>query len=560
MHMLSKPTPNRSDIAATAKWMARARRVLAYGGFDGIVQRPLYYGDDEVFPQFAASAEGYELIDTTGQRFVDWVNGWGPVILGYRHPAVERAIAAQFTAGPTLSLMHPLEIEVAEMLQAMIPCAEMVAFAKNGSDSLTAAVRVARAVTGRRTILQYGMHGFHDWYICSWPQVRGIPDVLRPYIESFPYGDLAALRARFDAHPNDIAAVVMEPVREILPPPGYLEGVREITRQHGSLFIYDEVITALRLGRGGAQEAFGVVPDIACLGKSLGNGMPLSAVVGKREFMQHLPSVGFGMTFRGETLSLAAARAVLEFMKVHDVAGRLRETGEKLRSRFAAVAKAHKVGVKLAGPAARMTAVFDPVPALDPDAMRALFVQECLKRGVFTNGNMLPSFAHDDVAIERTIEGVDGAVAVLAEAIRRGAICDERPQGGAMFAPRAMAATGFVEGWRENRERIQLNGWILLPEAAPTAITVRTCGAEIHASEVPRPDLAGAFPTVRNAGRAGFVVELPRDLSPNAREDELTLCAWRGDQLAFRCKVVRSRTGSPDTPGPWSISDGVLYF
>lgn len=558
--MQSNEPPSVDAIATTARWMARARRVLAYGGFDGVVQRPLFHGENEVFPQFAAAAEGYELIDTTGQRFVDWVNGWGPVLLGYRHPAVEEAIREQLVAGPTLSLMHTVEIEVAEMLQSMIPNAEMVAFGKNGSDSLTAAVRLARAITGRRTILHYGMHGFHDWYICSWPQVRGVPEVLRPFLRSFPYGDTKALLRAFQDAKGDVAAVVMEPVREILPPTGYLEEVKRITKEHGALFIYDEVITALRLGRGGAQEAYGVSPDIACLGKSLGNGMPLSAVVGRREFMQFLPSVGFGMTFRGETLSLAAARAVLQFVSENDVAGRLRATGENLRERFAAIARARGVAVRLCGPPARSTFVFDPRPGIEIDAMRALFVQECLKRGVFTNGNMLPSYAHDEAAIERTIRGLDGALVVLAEAIRVGAMERARPDGGSLFAPRAMNATGFVDGWDESASHLRLSGWILLQDGAPDSVTVRTCGEEFEAARVARPDIARAFPGSRGAADAGFAVVVPRDSAPDCREDDLTLCAWRSGHVVFRCKIVRTRLDSGPSPsGPWSIADGVLY-
>ena len=152
------------------------------------------------------------------------------MLLGYRHPEVEEAIRAQLEAGPMLSLAHPVEVEVAEMLMEMVPCAEMVAFGKNGSDVTTAAVRVARAATGRDLVLQCGFHGFHDWYTCQYrtKNVHGIPKALRAFVHEFPYNDLDALEWLFMRYPDEVAAVVMEPVNIVLPEPGYLEGVREL--------------------------------------------------------------------------------------------------------------------------------------------------------------------------------------------------------------------------------------------------------------------------------------------------------------------------------------------
>src|SRR4029079_13316558 len=154
------PPPRGSGVSDRDRLWEEARELLAYAGQHRVLLRSLYRGEEGVFPRFAVRAEGCEITDESGRTFIDWASAWGPVILGYRHPAVEEAIRAQLEAGPTLSLMHPVEIDVARALTEIVPCAEMAAFGKNGSDVVTAAVRIARATTGREVILQHGFHGF----------------------------------------------------------------------------------------------------------------------------------------------------------------------------------------------------------------------------------------------------------------------------------------------------------------------------------------------------------------------------------------------------------------
>src|SRR5262249_54570073 len=312
--------------------------------------------------------------------------------------------------------LHPVEIEVAEQLRELVPCAERVAFGKNGSDALAAAVRVARGVTGRDGVLVCGYHGFHDWYMAVHPQCHGIPEPLRWLVRAFPYNDLAAVRALFDAHGAAIAAVVLEPTSTELPAPGFLEGLRALCTRHGAVLVFDEVLTALRLARGGAQEAFSVLPDLACLGKSMGNGMPLSALVGKSELMDAVHHVGYGLTFRGETLSLAAARACLRVCAREPVAEHVARTGERVRAAFAAAAAAAGVGARLVGPGCRMTFAFDRHGPLLPLGLQTPLLQECCKHGVLTNGNLLPSYAHDDAAVAATAAAVEQVLAVVARA------------------------------------------------------------------------------------------------------------------------------------------------
>ncbi len=338
--------------------MRQADEVLGYGGHHRTALRPIYEGAADAFPRFAVGAEGCELTDSAGRTFVDWVGGGGPVLLGYRHPAVEEAIRGQLEAGPTLTLMHPLEVEVATMLTEMVPCAEMVTFGKNGSDALAGAIRVARAATGREVIFQHGVHGFHEWFTCMVPGVIGIPKVLRALVQPFPYNDLDALGALFERHRGEVAAIVMEPIAFELPEPGYLEGLIELAHSHGALVVFDEMVTGLRMANGGAQELFGVTPDLACFGKALANGMPLSALLGRRDLMELLPRVAYGMTFRGETLSLAAARAVLGALRDQPVAPHVARVGAQVREGFERACAGTGIRARLEGHESRMTFSF----------------------------------------------------------------------------------------------------------------------------------------------------------------------------------------------------------
>jgi glutamate-1-semialdehyde aminotransferase len=374
---------------------------------------------DGIFPLLASHGEGCRLFDAHGRSYVDWMMAWGPVVLGYRHPAVERAIAAQLRDGPLLSLLHPIEVEVAEGLREAIPCAERVAFGKNGSDVLTGAVRVARAVTGREVILCHGYHGFHDWFCAAEPSCQGIPGTLRSLVHRFPYNDLGALEALLARFAGQVAAVVMEPSVLELPKPGFLEGVRRLTREHGCLLVFDEIVTGFRLARGGGQELFGVLPDLACVGKGLANGMPLAALVGNAAVLQRLASTGYGMTYRGETLSLAAAGACLAFFASEPVFARLAETGETVRRRYHETRDRLGVDTTLIGPAARMCFAFAGSRTISPLGQLTLFVQECAKRGVLTNGSLLPCYAHDTEAVEGSLRVFELALEVVARATAR---------------------------------------------------------------------------------------------------------------------------------------------
>jgi glutamate-1-semialdehyde aminotransferase len=517
--------------------------VLGYGGHHRMAFRRFHAAGGSAFPRFARDASGYKLVDTEGNTFVDWVNGGGPVILGYSHPAVSEAIVAQLPAGPTLSVTHPIEVEVASLLTKMVPCAEMVAFGKNGSDAVAAAVRLARAVTGRETILQYGGHGFHDWSLAA-DGVPGVPRALGDLVHSFPYNDLGALETLLDEHVGEVAAVVMEPLNIEFPEPGYLEGVKELTRRYGALLVFDEVITSFRLARGGAQERFGVVPDLACLGKAMANGMPLSAVVGRREHMQHLPQIAYGMTFRGETLSLAAARAVLRVLQDVPVAEHLERIGGQVRSAFERACDASGVRALLMGPEARMTFVFGDDTGVPHERLEAAFVLECARRHVLTNANILPSLAHDDEAVRLTEEAFGPALKAARELVDSGADVVGRAIRAGFERHRvedtSVPAMGCIDAARDERTRLILRGWLLPDGEGPCTVELSgPHGATVVAERVERPDVAAVHGAVAGALQSGFSAYLPSTEFAGNDGWEFAIRAYRGDETLFSLNVTR---------------------
>jgi glutamate-1-semialdehyde aminotransferase len=544
-------TTDPAGVRDIAELVAQARSVLPYDRLDRIADRPLFH-DEGVFPQFAESAQGCEIVDALGRSYIDWFGGWGPVLLGYRHPAVEEAVKAQMTAGPMLSFMHPVEVEVATILTEMVPCAEMVAFGKNGSDVVTAAVRLCRAITGRNMILQHGFHGFHDWYTCMAPGVRGIPEVLRDYVHPFPYNDLQALEELFRRFRGQVAGIVMEPMNTHHPEPGYLKAVKDLAHENGALLVFDEMVVGFRLANGGGQEYLGVTPDLATFGKALANGMPLSAICGKREYMKQIGAVGYGMTFRCETLSLAAARAVLETLREEPVVDHLADVGRRLRIGFEELSARHEVRCELLGPDARLTFAFSPGENISWETLRNVFTLECMKNGVLHNGNLLPSYAHDDEAIERTLAAFDVALAAVAAA------ADAARAGNEARRPTAPTANGYIEVLGESGEALEVVGWLLVDDEAPDEIeVVAENGDQAVAERVERPDLEEGFPTASGARYAGFQSKLPAERFCSSGHYEFTLRARRGDHITFQCLVVRDGR-FPGAPPYW-IGDGVLF-
>ncbi len=371
-------------------------------------------------PVFLKRGQGCRVWDVDGNEYIDYPMALGPVILGHNYPSVTKAVLRQLEDGTTFTLPHPLEVELAEMLTRIIPSAQMVRFAKNGSDATAGAVRVARAYTGRDLITCCGYHGWQDWYIGTTSRNNGVPKVVRELTIPFEYNNLDSLKRIFAEHPGQVAAVIMEPVGVVEPLEGFLQQVRELAHREGAVLIFDEVITGFRLAVGGAQELLGVIPDLTCLGKAMANGYPLAAVVGRAEIMKLFDEVFFSCTFGGETLSLAAAMATITEIREKDVIQHLWNQGRKLKDGYNALARALGLErtTECIGLPPRTVIVFTDDRERQSLALKSLFQQECVKRGILFSGGQNISYSHSDADVEQTLRAYREALQVLATAIR----------------------------------------------------------------------------------------------------------------------------------------------
>lgn len=369
-------------------------------------------------PLFVERAQGARAWDVDGNEYVDFNNALCAVTLGHVDPDVTAAVEAQIGKGTIFSLSSPLEIEVAELIVETVPCAEKVRFGKNGSDATAGAVRAARAFTGRERIAVCGYHGWQDWYIGSTARSKGVPAATRALTHSFPYNDLDALEALLFAHAGEFAAVILEPMNVAWPKDGYLAGVAELTRRHGALLVFDETITGFRYAVGGAQELFGVTPDLCCLGKGLANGYPLAAVAGRGDIMDEFEQVFFSFTMGGETLSLAAAKAAIEKGRRERAPKHFARLGQRLLDGGQGLIDRHGCGdfLALAGHPSWSFLTIAERPEAQGFELKTLFLQEVLARGLLTIGTHNLSLAHQEADIDRLLAIYDEVFPLLRDA------------------------------------------------------------------------------------------------------------------------------------------------
>jgi len=375
-------------------------------------------------PLYGDKARGSKLQDVDGNDYLDFINGLLAISLGYSDPDVDAAVRAQLDDGVLFSLPHRVEIEVAERICDMVPCAEMVRFGKNGSDATAGAIRLARAFTGRDHVAVCGYHGWQDWYIGSTSRNLGVPKAIQALTHGFAYNDLDSLEMLFREYAGELAAVILEPMNVAYPAPGFLEGIRELTERHGALLIFDETITGFRFANGGAQELFGVTPDLATFGKGLANGYPLAALAGRADIMRMLEDVFFSFTMGGETLSLAAAKAVLDKLPRENVVDHLRVQGEKVLTGVAARIARHDVGdfLSVSGHPAWSFLNIRAAGEYTVWQVRTLFLQEMFARGVLTLGSHNMSFAHSDDDIAQLLDTYNAVFPILRDAIAGGTL------------------------------------------------------------------------------------------------------------------------------------------
>jgi glutamate-1-semialdehyde aminotransferase len=390
------------------------------------------------YPIYVERAQGAHVWDVDGNEYIDYVMGLGPITLGYNYPRVTQAIKEQLEKGIVYGLLSPLEVEAARELTEAVPCAEMVRFLKGGAEVTSAATRIARAYTKREKVLSHGYHGWHDQWTAQ-KNDGGVPKCLEGTIISFGYNDLPGLEKLFAQHPSQIAAVVMTPAQGVVPKDGYLQGVNEIAHKNGALVVYDEIVTGFRLARGGAQEYFGVKPDLACFAKGMANGMPVAAVVGRRDVMEIADKLLISVTYGGEALSLAALVACLKEYREKDVFGYIWKQGRRIEAGFNESAKRHGFPPVASGlaPMGMFTLKAEP-PSLKASAARRslgeggsgadletmwfYLLQECAARGVLMRrgGCTFITYSHTDADVEKTIQVVDEALGELRRHLKQG--------------------------------------------------------------------------------------------------------------------------------------------
>jgi len=545
------PAPTPSDVARTVDLVRQARRHLGYAPLvTGL--RPLYQDDRLLFPQFVTSAEGSILTDTCQRRLIDWMSGYGAVVLGYGNPEVEAAVREQLSCGPVLPFGHPLEIEVARRLVRLIPCAEAVGFGKNGSDVLTAAVRIARLVTGREVVLFHGYHGFQDWFAAANPAIGGIPGALRELVEEFPWNDIRALEALLTKHQGKVAAVVMEPIKQLLPKPGWLEAVKELAHRHGALLIFDEIVTGFRVGLGGAQALLSVIPDMACFGKAMANGWSISALTGRRDLVCRWPEIGVDMTWRAELPSMAAAVCTMDILERDHVAEKLAGTGERLRQGFAGIARELNVAARLTGHPSRLNIQLDAAGGLPSHQILEGFIDQCLRNGLVTNGTLLPNASHGDAEIRATLSVFRRALAEVRRAVLIGAF--EGP--GTPRGPKVSACLDSVE---ERPDGLAAGGWLFCDDGRPLDVYFTgPSGTTLTCRRNARPDVALAFPASPGAQHSGWTTLLPRaGFVLDTGEWSFLIRAVLSGREHFRCHVVLPQ-GLRRLPSPVELPNGQL--
>ena len=412
---MSRPKLN---LEKSARMYEESQR-LSPGGMMGI-RRPYNFIVGE-YPIFLERGYKGHIIDVDGNDYIDMLCAYGPIILGYDEKEINNAVIAQMDKGFCFSLVQPIQNELEQRLIDLIPCAEMVILVKTGSDATSVAVRVARGYTDRNVMLRCGYHGWHDWAVEGH---GGVPQCVQDLTVEFPYGDLEALEAKLIAHQGDVAGIIITPVGHPLalpveaPPEGYLQGVRDLADKYKAVLIFDEVRTGFRASMGGAQERYGVTPDLATFGKALGNGYPISAVVGKEEFMKVCENKVFiSSTFFPNSLEMAAAMKCLDILERDKVIDDIWTRGGKFLKDLEQIVADSKVPVTVSGIPPMPYLTFDKVDG-SYKQRRHLFYTETIRRNLFIQPfhHWYISGRHTDADLQAALNAISESLELVAAA------------------------------------------------------------------------------------------------------------------------------------------------
>lgn len=375
-----------------------------------------------VSPIYIDHGKDAHVWDVDGNEYIDYDMGLGPILLGYQYKAVDDAVIAQLRRGMGYSLVAPEEVEYARLCTKHIPSAGKVRFLKTGSGATEAAVRIARAYTGRNHILRGEYHGWHEWTAAA-ESVRqgGLLPELRSYVHKFEYNDLDKVQEYFETYRGEVAAVITEAVENDAPKGDFLKQLKEICHANGALLIFDEVVNGFRFSIGGAQQYFGVTPDLSTFGKAAANGMPLSIVAGRKDIMEEVDKKIFiSTTFGGDCLSLAAGIAVMKELESGEVNRAIWEKGTYLQENFRKLAKDIDVPIDLKGYPCRMSLEYTDYAGKRDWLYNSIFMQESVKRGVLLGWNIFPCYTHTREDLDFTLNVFEDAMKVYREALRSG--------------------------------------------------------------------------------------------------------------------------------------------
>lgn len=393
---------------------------LVPGGVLG-ARKPTDFIEGE-YPIFFDAGKGCRLTDVDGNEFIDFLCGYGPIILGYREEEVDQAVYKQISEkGFCFTLTQKYQNLLAKKLTELAPSFELSIFLKTGSDATTASIRIARAYTNKLKVMRCGYHGWHDWCV---EMKGGIPSKFYEDVFEFQYNNLQQLEDLMMTHGSETSAIIMTPFghpnheKMQIPKPGFLEGVREIADRYGAVLIYDEIRTCFRLSMGGAQKLYGVIPDLTVLGKALANGYPISVVTGKRDIMMAAAHKLFiSSTFFPNSDAFIAALKTLEILERDNVLENIWEKGERFMKKIQALIDKHDVGAELSGVAPMFYITFkkDETGAYK-DKRKDFFIQ-LIRRGFFFSPyhHAYISFRHDEKDLELTLNAIDESLAFIKE-------------------------------------------------------------------------------------------------------------------------------------------------
>ena len=371
-------------------------------------------------PSYMDHGEGCYIYDVDGNKFIDYMCALGPITVGYNEPSINEAVIKQVNKFASGSLQSELEVELAEKLCQIVPCAEMVRFVKNGGDATTAAIRLARAYTGRDMVLMSGYHGMHDWSIGASENHKGVPKAVRELTMNFTYNDLNDLEDKLKKH--EVAAVILEPIQSNGPQEGFLQGVKELANKYGALLVFDEVVSGFRYALGGGSELCGVVPDMAAFGKGMANGYPISAVAGRKEILQQIEhGVFVSTTFGGDSISMAAALATIKILEQPGFYEHITKIGTMQRDGIAELIKKYDLGdvLSVSGMPAHAGVSFEGHGSLNYLDIQSVYSQTMIENGILVFAIYNLNKSHTEKEAKAYIEATDKAFALIKEAVEK---------------------------------------------------------------------------------------------------------------------------------------------